>query len=35
MTGPACLLGVLLLGAAAPNRQMIEWPFYGGDQAGT
>ena len=32
---PACLLGVLLLGAAAPATRMIEWPFYGSDQAGT
>jgi quinoprotein glucose dehydrogenase len=25
----------LLAGAAAPQARMIEWPFYGGDQAGT
>src|SRR5678816_3400454 len=27
-------LGVVLAGAAPDNR-MIEWPYYGGDQAGT
>lgn len=35
LTWPVCLLGVLILGAATPDSPMIEWPFYGGDQAGT
>jgi quinoprotein glucose dehydrogenase len=34
-TGSVCLIGVLVVGAAVPDSRMIEWPFYGGDQAGT
>ena len=36
MTSSACLLlAAALTVAGAPGTRMIEWPFYGGDQAGT
>jgi glucose dehydrogenase len=36
MTWPACSLLIAALAmTAAPDNRMIEWPFYGGDQAGT
>ena len=42
MTRSAGLLAILasgaalgVVGATAPDTRMIEWPFYGGDQAGT
>src|SRR5712691_3034719 len=35
LTALAFVVSAVLMMAAAPDRRMIEWPFYGGDQAGT
>src|SRR5512138_4035826 len=31
----ACLVAALVARSAPPDTGMIEWPFYGADQAGT